>query len=164
MAKRTVDSTLRKSVSRGELTDSVTIFNTFIESGLHHNLLQLLSDDTEPITPSQTALLKLLDSYLASNSRHNSKPSPHLFLVDRFKDYARYCSISLGSGQDDARLPKVFEGLVLVCEGLNSISLSSQARRDKGKGRASDIQAGGDEEVVEAMKCDSGVIKPAVGR
>jgi hypothetical protein len=59
----------------------------------------------------------------------------------------------------------VFEGLVLVCESLCSIGLASQARRDKGKGRA-DVGAedvGGDEEVVGAMKQPGGVVRPAVG-
>lgn len=54
---------------------------------------------------------------------------------------------------------------MLVCESLCSIGLASQARRDKGKGRAGieGENAGGDEEVVGAMKQPDGVIRPAVG-
>lgn len=146
-----------------DLTIRVGIFTSFIESGLHARLLQMLADDTEPITPSQTALLKLIDSHLASTGRRNKTPSPHVFLVDLFRSQVRYCSVSLASGTDDARLPKVFEGLVLVCEGLSSISLAAQSRKDKGKARATEVEIGGDEEVVATMKGDEGIIASAVG-
>jgi len=122
----------------------------------------MLQDDTEPVTPSQTILFKLLDSHLSSSSRANTSPSPHIFLVDSFRDYSRYAVISLRSGQDDARLPKVFEALVLVCEGLCSMGLASQERRDKGKGR--EVSVGGDEEVVTLMKREAdGIVKPLIG-
>jgi len=86
-----------------------------------------------------------------------------MFLVDSFKDYSRYALISLRSGQDDARLPKVFEALVLVCEGLCSMGLAVQARRDKGKGR--ETEKGGDEDVVKAMKNErEGLIEPLIGK
>ena len=144
------------------LTSRVQIFIGFIDSGLHHDLILLLQDETEPVTPSQTILYKLLDSHLSSSSRPNVSPSPHIFLVDSFKDYSRYALISLRSGQDDARLPKVFEALVLVCEGLCSMGLASQGRRDKGKGKQVDV--GGDEEVVRSMKREGdGIVKPLIG-
>lgn len=57
------------------------------------------------------------------------------------------------SGQDDPRLPKVFEGLHLVCEILCTIGLAVQARLDsrfRGEQETSDSNDGAD--VVKAMK------------
>lgn len=48
-----------------------------------------------------------------------------------FADLARYTNTSIGSGIDDPRLPKVFEGLVLVTECLAGISLRAQEQMDE---------------------------------
>lgn len=61
------------------------------------------------------------------------------------------------SQNDDTRLPKVFEGLVLVCEGFSGIGLAVQGRRDEGV-----TVEGGDEEMVRQMKVD--IVKPIVGQ
>jgi len=61
------------------------------------------------------------------------------------------------SGQDDARLPKVFEGLVLVCEGLSGIGLAVQGRLDR-----RESEEGGDELMLNIMKRD--VVKPLIGK
>lgn len=68
-----------------------------------------------------------------------------------------YALASLSSGLDDARLPKVLEGLVLVLEGLGSIGLACQERRDK------QAVGGGEEELVKEMKMEkTGLTGPIV--
>ncbi|OCF37853.1 hypothetical protein I316_00077 [Kwoniella heveanensis BCC8398] len=146
-----------------------SIFNTLISTSLHARLFQLLSDSSEPITPSQTTLLKILDSHLASSPDPTFTPSPgpHLFLIPLFHQLVRYTSASIGQGADDPRLPKVFEGLILVTEGLNAIGLAVQGRKDR---RKYEVESGvsehvGDEEVVEVMKSPvegKGVAKPTI--
>ena len=86
----------------------------------------------------------------------NSSPSPYKFLVPPFISLSRYAIASMQSGPDDARLPKVFEGLILVCEGLSGIGLAVQGRRDRGE-----VEKGGDEEMVRDMKAE--IVNPLIG-
>ena len=72
---------------------------------------------------------------------------------------------------DDARLPKVFEGLVLVTEALSSIGLACQARADAvalaANGTATESVVGGEEDLVQNMKSpdeDVGLLKPLIGQ
>lgn len=136
-----------------------SIFNAYISSGLHpvlYNTINPPSTSSEPITPAQTALLKLVDSFLSS-PHTNPSPSPHAFLLPAFERMSTYALASLSSGADDARLPKVLEGLVLVLEGLGSIGLACQERRDK------QATGAGEEEVVKGMKLEkAGLIGPIV--
>ena len=145
---------------------SCGIFNQFLDSGYQSRLLTLLSDDSEPITPSQTTLLKLLDSHLASSSRLDTRPSPSSFLISFFHHLASYAVGSLRSGQDDSRLPKVLEGLILTCEALSSIGLAVQSRIDKGQQKKkARVDMGGDEDVVVEMKdAQKGVINPLISQ
>lgn len=72
---------------------------------------------------------------------------------------SKYAIASLSSGIDDARLPKVLEGLVLVFEGLGSIGLACQGRHDRGE------LSGGEEDLVKRMKMgDKGIIGTLVGK
>ena len=155
----------------GSPDSRVELFNSFVESGEYSDLLTSLKDDTEPITPAQTTLLKLVDSYLAQPPHDlTTTPKPHLVLVELFKDYVRYTLISLGSGHDDARLPKVLEGLLLVVEGLSNIGLAAQYRIDSQKfeanvaGKEKLGQRESDDPVIKAMKADDGIIKPLIGK
>jgi ataxin-10 len=78
-------------------------------------------------------------------------------MLSGFERMNTYALASLSSGLDDARLPKVLEGLVLILEGLGSIGLACQERRDKRE------SGGGEEDVVKKMKVDiSGIIGPIV--
>ena len=61
------------------------------------------------------------------------------------------------SGKDDARLPQVLEGLVLVSEGFSSIGLAVQGRRDRGQ-----KEDGSDEHMLSAMKKET--IEPIIGK
>ncbi|WRT68341.1 uncharacterized protein IL334_005317 [Kwoniella shivajii] len=140
-----------------------SIFNSFISLSLHPRLFELLGSSNEVITPSQTILLKILDSYITSSPPPSPipSPSPHLFLLPLFHNLSVYVSGSIGSGQDDPRLPKVFEGLILVCEGLSAIGLAVQSRKDNGES----MKKGGDEQMVGVMKSDEqskGVVKPII--
>ncbi|WWC90768.1 uncharacterized protein L201_005705 [Kwoniella dendrophila CBS 6074] len=141
-----------------------SIFNSIIESSLHPELFELLGSTSEVITPSQTILLKILDSHLTSTPSSPPSPSPHLFLIPLLHNLARYTKISINSGQDDPRLPKVFEGLILVCEGLSAIGLSVQSRRDAGENLREGLN-NGDEYMVKNMKSkdeSQGVVKPSI--
>lgn len=63
------------------------------------------------------------------------------------------------SSVDDGRLPRVFEGLVLAGEGLGSIGLAVQGRRDKGE-----VSEVGEEQMVVRMKSGpTNIVKPLVG-
>ncbi|OCF76128.1 hypothetical protein I204_03427 [Kwoniella mangroviensis CBS 8886] len=141
-----------------------SIFNSIIDLSLHPQLFDLLGTTSEVITPSQTVLLKILDSHLSSSPLSSPSPSPHSFLIPLFHNLARYTIISINSGQDDPRLPKVFEGLILVCEGLSAIGLSVQARKDSKE--VIDDDLGGDEAMVKVMKSGKdggeGVVKPSI--
>ncbi|KAK4689512.1 ataxin-10, partial [Tremellales sp. Uapishka_1] len=82
----------------------------------------------EPITPSQTILLKLLDSHLST--KPSSSPTANQFLLPLFHTLSTYTILSVRQAADDARLPKMLEGLVLVLEILSSIGLEHQRRID----------------------------------
>lgn len=70
----------------------------------------------------------------------------------------KYAVASLSSGIDDARLPKVLEGLVLILEGLGSIGLACQGRSDRHE------VGGGEEELVKRMKAsDTGIVGSIIG-
>jgi ataxin-10 len=133
------------------------IFSSFITSGLQSSLIDALNPPTttsEPITPAQTSLLKIVDSHL-------SAPHPNTFndafLLPLFNRLHVYAVGSLSSGLDDARLPKVLEALVLVLEGLGSIGLACQGRQDR-------QEAGGEEErIVREMQAKDGIVGPIVG-
>lgn len=78
-------------------------------------------------------------------------------MLSAFERMNTYALASLSSGLDDARLPKVLEGLVLVLEGLGSIGLACQERKDK------EVTGGGEEEMVKEMKMrETGLIGPIV--
>jgi ataxin-10 len=134
------------------------LFTKYVVSGLHITLFDALNPPTsnsEPITPAQTALLKLLDSYLSSD--HENRPRDYdIFLLPTLDRLSTYATSSLSSGLDDARLPKVLEALVLVTESLGSIGLACQSRHDKQEA------GGGEEEIVTAMK-EGAVVACVVG-
>jgi hypothetical protein len=138
-----------------KLISSCHIFTSYIDSGLQASLINTLNPSTssEPITPAQTALIKLVDSHLSAAHPDNADNAFLLPLFDRLQIYA---TGSLGSGIDDARLPKVLEALVLVLESLGSIGLAYQARLDEG-------QTGGEEEkIMRAMQAEGGIVGPII--
>ena len=142
------------------------LLTSLIDSELHAELFPILGVPDEPISPSQTILLKILDSHLASPDRTYPTFSANRFLIPLFHSLARYSLMSMRTLADDARLPKVFEGLVLVCEALSSIGLAVQARRDEERLGGREVESGGDERLVEEMKSvgeDVGIIKPIIG-
>ncbi|WWC63212.1 uncharacterized protein I303_105812 [Kwoniella dejecticola CBS 10117] len=137
-----------------------SIFNQMIDHSLHPKLFDLLSDPGEVITPSQTVLLKILDSHLSSSRSSAPSPSPHIFLIGLFHNLARYSKISIDSKADDPRLPKVFEGLILVTEGLSAVGLAVQSRKDQHR-PSEGLE--GDAELAWNMKdVEGGVVKPSI--
>lgn len=123
----------------------------------------------EEITPSQTTLLKQLDAYLAQRADvagtekeedgDNASPSPNAFLVPLFGRLAKYASVSMKSGKDDARLANILMGLILCTECLSSIVLGAQRRADtakeaRKKGQNAPATTGGDEEIVAELKSE----------
>jgi ataxin-10 len=136
---------------------SCEIFTSFITSGLQSRLIDALNPPTtssEPITPAQTSLLKIVDSHLSAPHPNTFNDS---FLLPLFNRLHVYAAGSLSSGLDDARLPKVLEALVLVLEGLGSIGLACQGRQDR-------QEASGQEEgIVREMQSKDGVVGPIVG-
>ena len=133
------------------------IFTSYIESGFQGRLINALNPPTtssEPITPAQTSLLKIVDSHLSAPHPNTANDA---FLLPLFNRLHVYAAGSLSSGLDDARLPKVLEALVLVLEGLGSIGLACQGRQDR-------QEAGGDEEeLVRQMQATDGIVGPIVG-
>ncbi|KAL1411314.1 hypothetical protein Q8F55_002265 [Vanrija albida] len=146
---------------------AASVFSRVLDAGLQSELYAALSVSDEAVTPSQTTLLKLVDSELAQHadpSSPNPAPSPDAFVLDAWHDLARYATISMKSGQDDARLPKILAALILACEALSAITLRAQARSDDAARRRRALTPGGDEELVRAMKSgDRSVVAPLVG-
>jgi ataxin-10 len=137
--------------------DRCSIFTSFINSGLQASLINTLNPPTtssEPITPGQTSLLKIIDSHLSDS--HPNTAENH-FLLPLFHRLQVYANGSFASGIDDARLPKVLEALVLVLEGLGSIGLACQGRRDRHE------PAGEEEVIVAEMQAEGGIVGPLVG-
>jgi len=137
--------------------DRCAIFTSFITSGLQASLINSLNPPTtssEPITPAQTSLLKIIDSHLSDT--HPNTADNH-FLLPLFQRLQIYANGSFASGIDDARLPKVLEALVLVLEGLGSIGLACQGRRDRHE------PAGEEEVIVAEMQAEGGIVGPLVG-
>lgn len=129
-----------------------------MESSLHPTLYARLAIASEPITPSQTSLLKIIDSHLAQD--HDDPPAcPHAFLLSSFLNLSEYAIFSMRSGVDDGRLPRVLEALVLVGESLGSVGLAVQGRKDR-----AEVNQGGENDLVTAMKdVEGGVVKAIVG-
>lgn len=107
-----------------------------------------ITDDVEPITPSQTTFLKLLDAYLQTRKRVPDTAT-YLFLAAVFRSLLSYCQASLRLSLDarvesgrsivssdkvqkdsvpstDARLPKACEALVLVCQCIVTLLLQEE--------------------------------------
>jgi hypothetical protein len=134
-----------------------SIFTSYIASGLQSNLINSLNPPTsssEPITPAQTSLLKVVDSHLSDPHPNTAENE---FLLPLFGQLQVYAAGSFSSGIDDARLPKVLEALVLVLEGLGSIGLACQGRRDRNE------PAGEEEVIVRHMQAEGGIVGPLVG-
>ncbi|WWD19023.1 hypothetical protein CI109_103480 [Kwoniella shandongensis] len=145
-----------------------SIFNTFISQSLHPRLFALLSTPSEPLTPNQTVLLKVLDSHISSTSTETSiplltsGPPTDAFLLPLFHTLSTYAQFSIAQGVDDPRLPKVFEGLILLSEGLSSMGLTLQARKDRGENIAKKSE---EDEMVGLMTdgdSEKGLVKPIV--
>lgn len=91
---------------------------------------------TEPITPSQTTLLQLLDGYHHSSDWDSPAPSPHnetyAFLIPAFYDLARYAVAAMTPGvprngrdlEDDPKLARVLEAAIVVCQCLITVCLA----------------------------------------
>ncbi|KAF9074916.1 spinocerebellar ataxia type 10 protein domain-containing protein [Rhodocollybia butyracea] len=123
-----------------------SIFIRIIELGLIPDLHAKLTIPNETVTPHQTTLLKLLDSYLQSTPEANSriaKIDTELcpMLSNLFFSLSSYAQIairkSLGSEPNkseafnppaelDVLLPKVCEALVLVTQCIVTIVLAEQ--------------------------------------
>lgn len=115
--------------SDGRFELSTQIFTTFINLDLQSRSFGALASANEAISPSQTAFLKVLDAHLHRGSDVNL--NMNRFLVPVFHLLSTYCILAFRSGQDDPRLPKVFEGLHLVCEILCGVGLAVQAQIDE---------------------------------
>ncbi|GFZ49470.1 hypothetical protein JCM24511_07590 [Saitozyma sp. JCM 24511] len=158
------------------------LINSFIDQSLQSQLFACLSSPNEPISPSQTTLLKLLDSHLSDSTSHmrssSSVPNymdnmevddpthPNRFLIPVFHLLSAYAMTSMSHVPDDARLPKVFEGLVLVCEALSSIGLKVQGEKDLQVGDIGrGAEEGSDGDLIQEMKDPedgTGLIKPII--
>jgi ataxin-10 len=92
---------------------------------------------------------------------------PNRFLIPVFHLLSAYAMTSMSHVPDDARLPKVFEGLVLVCEALSSIGLKVQGEKDLQVGDIGrGAEEGSDGDLIQEMKDPedgTGLIKPIIG-
>ncbi|KAI5451876.1 hypothetical protein NCC49_001178 [Naganishia albida] len=112
------------------------LFSMLFHQGLQGSLFTLLSSPTEPITPSQTTLLQLLDGYHHSSDWDSPAPSPHnetyAFLIPAFYDLARYAVAAMTPGvprngrdlEDDPKLARVLEAAIVVCQCLITVCLA----------------------------------------
>ncbi|KAL0249840.1 hypothetical protein I308_103142 [Cryptococcus tetragattii IND107] len=166
-----MDEWLDKEDNCFDLTAS--IFTSIISFSLHPRIFQLLSEPSEPITPSQTVLLKILDSTLSSLPASSPSPPvenyPNSFLHPLFNNLIQSSLPSLTQKADDPRLPKYLEGLVLVSEALGTIGLRVQERIDKATAPGADREdvgpqmQGGEEQLVKVIKEPrSGIVRPLI--
>lgn len=149
---------------------STSFFNHWIAQDLQSRLFGELAAPNEPISPSQTTFLKILDAYLANPESPTGRPreeghmpSSNGFLIPVFQLLAAYASTSIKHVPDDARLPKVFEGLVLVSEALISIGLAVQKSQDSSVTGETHPEM----VLVEEMKSPDdgeGLVKPIIGK
>ncbi|KAI9637377.1 spinocerebellar ataxia type 10 protein domain-containing protein [Dioszegia hungarica] len=151
--------------SDGRFELSTQIFTTFIDFSLHPRLFGALASVDEVISPSQTSLLKVLDAYIQRNS--DIDLNANLFLIQVLHLLSAYCVIATRSAQDDPRLPKVLEGLHLVCEILCAIGLAVQARIDeKGIRTSAELKQVPGVVVVKGLKLGDGerpsLIRPVI--
>lgn len=143
----------------GRFDVAACIFNRLIAANLTAALFTALSAPDEPVSPSQTALLKLVDAYLASppSPRANPPPpSPFAFLLPAWRAVAAYATASMDSGKDDPHLAPAAAALMLTTECLAAIALAAQERSDEEAFGGPMAVPGGDEAVVAAMKGRSG--------
>lgn len=167
------------------LTDPrCSLIRSYIHFGLHSRLFGELAVANEPISPSQTTLLKILDSELSSElssvqadsdrAENTESARANYFLVPVFHLLSAYAHTSITHVPDDARLPKVFEALVLVSEALCNIGLTAQARKDKTRESGAEetssasLRSGpsGNDAVVTRMKSPDdgeGIVRPLIG-
>lgn len=164
---------------------ATALLTSYIPLNLHGRLFAHLASPDEPISPSQTTYLKIIDSYIHSSAGNDTESDEQLdvinnrFLLPTFHLLAAYSITSMQYSPDDARLPKVFEALHLVCEILCAIGLRAQARADRvdAARKLGEIprhfrsdpregQEGSDVEVVNEMRDAEkgvGVVKPIIG-
>ncbi|KAF8636403.1 hypothetical protein AX17_003585 [Amanita inopinata Kibby_2008] len=125
------------------------IFTQLIEQGCVPDLYSRFSMTDEPITPHQTTLLKIVDSYLQSNQmqktsskmlKTHSTLTPLLtisfFSLSAYAQSAIKCSLSSATKdmiptELDMVLPKVCEALVLLTQCITTISLDAEEQRQE---------------------------------
>lgn len=121
------------------------IFSQLIEQGYVSDLYSKFSMRDEPVTPHQTTLLKIVDSYLHSKKREsNAMLEIHTMLspllAKTFFSSSAYAQTairrSLGSSPSDTlpreldtKLPQVCEALVLLTQCMVTISLEAEERK-----------------------------------
>ncbi|KAI0725847.1 spinocerebellar ataxia type 10 protein domain-containing protein [Fomitopsis betulina] len=157
------------------------IFTQLVEAGLIPRLYEAISMSGEPITPPQTTLLKLLDSYLHKTS-HGLQAIDHntaliRMLINTFFALSAYAQSAirraLGSADTpqtdpdagdhatapkelDLLLPKVSEALVLVSQCLSTLALSepdqpTSSATGRVKTTLAMVRSSGDEGLVESL-------------
>jgi ataxin-10 len=151
--------------SDGRFELATQIFTTFINFNLHPRLFGALASANEAISPSQTSFLKVLDAHLHLGS--DMDLDQNNFMIPVFHLLSVYCVLAIRSGSDDPRLPKVFEGLHLVCEILCATGLAVQARKDDAESREVEEDNVPGKAVVQELKNgvgeQKGVISPTIG-
>ncbi|KAI4517743.1 hypothetical protein K525DRAFT_273327 [Schizophyllum commune Loenen D] len=124
------------------------IFAQIIEHGLVPQLLARLAMEGEVVTPHQTTLLKLTDSYLQSPSQEGRNATheglmPVLSEVFFTLSQSARASISRSVAGDasappaelDVMLPKVCEALVLLTQCIVSVALAAEGQASDSLGR-----------------------------
>lgn len=131
-----------------------------------------LHSPNEPVTPSQTTLLRLLDGYHhnADWDAETSAPSQrngYSFLIPAFFTMAEYAiaamTPSIASTErdqqtldDDPKLPKVFEACILVCQCMITVCLAeTEHAAQTARGLLSAIRT--------ARECDKDFITVLIG-
>ncbi|KAJ9125680.1 hypothetical protein QFC22_000642 [Naganishia vaughanmartiniae] len=116
------------------------LFSMLFQNDMQSLLFSILSDPNEPVTPSQTTLLQLLDGYHhnADWDAGTSTPSQrngYSFLIPTFFTMADYAIAAMTPSiarteqdqqtlDDDPKLPKVFEACILVCQCMITVCLA----------------------------------------
>ncbi|KAF8727186.1 hypothetical protein AX14_007502 [Amanita brunnescens Koide BX004] len=144
------------------------IFSLLIQQGHVPDLYTKFSMTDEPVTPHQTTLLKIVDSFLQSKERRHSTDRYEIhsrlgpLFANTFFSLSAYAqgaidrSLRSSSTELDVRLPKACEALVLLTQCMVTVSLAAESKSSELSGQTNvkiffNEQRRGKQGIVESL-------------
>ncbi|KAJ9109344.1 hypothetical protein QFC21_000673 [Naganishia friedmannii] len=145
------------------------LFSMLFQQNMQGPLFSILSSPNEPVTPSQTTLLQLLDGYHHNADWDAGTSAPqrngYSFLIPAFFAMSEYAIAAMTPSiaqteqdqqalDDDPKLPKVFEACILVCQCMITVCLAeTEHEAQTAKGLLSAIRSAseGDKHFISVL-------------